>query len=51
MAVYQDTFLDDTVMEMTTCQLHTFWEHGTRPLSAGNSSDRLCGVIDSPPVP
>lgn len=40
MTVYQDMFLDDTVMEMATCQLCTFWEQGTRSSSARKTRDR-----------
>lgn len=57
-AVKQDTsktlcqkeFLDGTAMEVTTCQLCTFWECGSRSLSAERTRDRTSawGAADMP---
>lgn len=46
----QNVFLDGTVMEVTTCQLGTFWECGSRSLSAKGTRDRApnCDAVDVP---
>lgn len=46
----QNVFLDGTVMEVTTCQLCTFWECGSRSLSAERTRDRIsnCDAVDVP---
>lgn len=44
----QSMLLDGTVMEVTTCQLCTFWECGSRSLSAERTRDRTsnCDAVD-----
>lgn len=45
MSGYQDMFLDDTVVDITTCQLCTFWERGIRSSSDGRTCDRTSNCV------